>query len=396
MVNVILNNKAAGSVTYNVGSDTMDFGTAVPDSIEQLAGQVGLVDTAQQLNQEAQEFDQQLREEQFNPQADDTLHMEDGSEEFEPPKQSKHTKPRKKHKAEKRIEDMVSQFSKAAQERDQAYEELTYQKWRAEELEKELLQVKGNAYNKDIDTVTDILVNARRDEDYETEKEATKYLSQLQHQQMETQRNLQQAQQQEVIKQRTAPDPKEALIKEYFDPREIQHGALEDWLTENPECNPYNPDFDPDYAQEVTTVKKNLNKWLTGQRQKNIIGTDEYYDILNESLDIYFGRTPPQQQQSAPPQPQQRFANPERQTQVSHMYKVPLDSQPRSQVSAVNRSGYATAGGYNSSGLPDLDDRELGFARSWPVYDERGNQITNENVKIQRYREEKARMMKGR
>lgn len=446
MVNVILNNPAQRStISYDVSNNAVDYGTHVPDNIAKMGEEVGLNDLANQLNQESQEFDQQLREDTYGNQQGiptEEMPLEDLPEEELPepeqdyPQEEHESKaPKKQAKArhsKKRYTDLAVKYGYEAEKRQQEAERRIAAEQKAEALEqqlelerqkrsiyeKELLKSQGNLCQSNIDKAYEILFQARQDQDSDTEKEALKVINRLQNEQFKTEDSLQHIEYQDIQhqKQKQVTDPREAILSELYTPRELENVAVDKWLKENPECNPYSSEFDAEYAQEVNKVKQGLNKWLMGQRQKHLIGEDEYYDLLNDSLDIHFGRN----QQPVAPQPapqEQRFNNggqvqrqnnqyynddayyssqqqvsqPQRQTRLPDMYRVPLDRTPRPPVSNVSRSGYGQQTPYAAQGMPELTSLERELALKWPVYDERGQQITDPRAKIEQYKREKAR-----
>lgn len=323
MVNVVVNSKANSSVTYDVnsglvvgaGSDAYNF----PDSIQEMANQAGLTTLAHTLNQESQEFDQSLRAgEQPQPaipdddvdsvsfDEDDTTNYEKTDPNAHPggnlPGERRKKIAKKKSRSQDRFEDMALRVSTTAQERDQALMQANIDKHRADELERAYLELQNNLYQSKIEEANTIMFTARQDGDLDLERQASDIVGELRFDQIAKKRQLDQLDKQKQEQESHRPDPREAILYDHFDTKELESAALDPWLQSNPECNPYSPEYDDDYAKEVHTVKKALNKWLVGQKQKSIIGQDEYYEILDDALNTHFGRITPVATQPTYPQ----------------------------------------------------------------------------------------------
>lgn len=412
MVNVVVNDQIKNNVTYNVGTGNVDFSGVLPDNLEKAASEVGLTGLANQINQESQEYDDSLKRDEeerkaqnpFGNQQQPMQEQDDsGEEESENPKQRQIKK--KKNRSQDRFAELALRYGQEAEQRRILEEQLSLEREESSFYKKEYLKSTQVAYNGEIDKVSDVLIAARKEDNDEVEKEAFNTLIDLKTAQKEAERNLhhiekQAAQQQQDRNQ--APDPRENLLMQLYDRKELESEALDDWLEENPECNPFHSDFDLDYASEVARLKKTgLNPYLVSQRQRDKIGKDEYYDLLNATIDVHFGRSqyqdPPQPQYQPQPQPQyqEQNYNQQRSPQMP-MYRVPLDGVPGAPVSSVNRAGYASnIGQSNSQGLPELNAQQRDFALKWPIYTERSEQITNPAAKIEHYRRELARMNGG-
>jgi len=64
---------------------------------------------------------------------------------------------------------------------------------------------------------------------------------------------------------------------------------LEDFLDLNPFLDPNSHEFDHDISNEIGQFASDLNKVLKVNRKSNLIGTREYYGILNEEINKRYG-----------------------------------------------------------------------------------------------------------
>ena len=444
MVNVVNNSLGKSNLVYNVGNDSVvDIG-GMPNNLEAMAGQVGLIDTAHQLNQESREEDQLLREQtfenypqppanDFDPNNIDQNEMYEDSpydqqETFQQEVQATPRKTGKKKKdGNKRFDTMAVNLAQRIKERDEALERALY-------LEQELIREKeaklgitNKAYDSQIDQLTDLLINARNTQDYETEKQATKAIASLQAAQLQNEEKQKLYQEQLIERERTAhqrDEPVSPVIRELFDKRELNRleagnaDGLLKWLERNPACNPNHPDFDEEYATEVARIKKAFTKPYIRSGEINLIGEDEYYNELDQLLDYQFGRIGKNKMshdpRMMPPQynPQQGYPNqqmyqggqvpqyqqpqyapqngPQRQTNMPRMYTVPIGNNPP--VSRVNRAGYGNNPmGYGApQHLPQLDPIHREIAMRIPYTDANGQTITDPAQRIKMYQQDLA------
>lgn len=422
MVNVIVNTQGMNTVTYDTDTHNVDDGFGLPDTIQGLAAQAGIVDAAEGINQESREIDEGLRQQETDSGDEQgQIEQEDVSDpEAQPEKKKRHRKRKVSTDSgsEKRIADLSLRYGQTFEEKKYFEEQWAIEREKSAAYEKELLKIRGSAYQNEIDRMGDVVIEARNSGDIDLEKQAMAAMSKLTNSQLRQEEELQrvewqeqQRRQQELQAQQeqeqAAADPRDQFAKEFFDRRELSGDGFDEWLSDNPELDPYSEDFDPDYASEVHKIKKGLNSWLSSQRNKKIIGTDEYYDILNESIDRRFGRTPEPiyQEQYAPAPQQQRQAYNSRyqnqnyqqggQVQPMAMRTIELDRTPRTPVASVNRAGY-NGGPYSGQGLPQLNDIQRMIAHKSPMVDDRGRPIIDLAAKERIYQEELVRMQRER
>lgn len=60
--------------------------------------------------------------------------------------------------------------------------------------------------------------------------------------------------------------------------------VMEDWLYQNPWCDPRSPEYDADTASEVQAYAVALEKRLARRGEANKIGSAEYYDAVNQYI----------------------------------------------------------------------------------------------------------------
>lgn len=72
-------------------------------------------------------------------------------------------------------------------------------------------------------------------------------------------------------------------------PTEDVNEDLEDFLDLNPFLDPNSHDFDQEISNEIGQFASDLNKILKVNRNSNMIGTKEYYEIINEEINKRYG-----------------------------------------------------------------------------------------------------------
>lgn len=401
MVNIIIPDPRN---TYSYNSDTGQ--EQLPNSIEQMAQNVGIMDTMHQLNQEGQSQDEQLREQYEQGQAPlEGYPPPDLMESLEEPEQEERQAPRKKkHKGDKRFDDLTrrlamkqeeteyyaAEYERAQQERDaEAQYRIT--------LEKELLALQHKNLGNDKARLTDIIAEAAANGDARTQAEANELLHRAIVDEVETERAIHNYDQQlDILNNPSYPQPDDAIadiVYEKFvdlsDVNEIQSPAYEDWLANNPYYNPYDiHNFDEELASDVRGIKREFNKWLKMNRQGTMIGTDEYYQELDAIINQRFNGSEAAQQEyyqeeGYEPMVERRVHVP---TSYGHNYAP---------VTPVSRQGYSNYGGGQSQYLPPLNQQETQMVRSMPMWDEMGRPITDERSKEIKYKQDKLAMMNG-
>jgi hypothetical protein len=460
MVNIIQPTQRT-SITYNVDSGEIDGGIDVPDSIEQLAGKVGIVDAINTINDESTQTDHNLRD-MYNIDGQHTDgHNNQPQYEDYPPDHNEHYQeepPKKKPQKKK---------NKTA---DQRIRELSYHNVQVqnekEELERELKRTRDEhaasilAFEKqkiahDIQRVSDIMMQAKEEDETKTYVDANRVLHTLITKESENDHALNSLKQQYESYGYVDPN-QEAYRKEaddrflaLSDSKELNSDAYSEWLRENPFYNPYDMEnYDADLAEDVHHIKKNFNKFLKGKRNGNYIGTEDYYHELNAIINTklfgdyqsnthgnynpnqsnqgYYqqenqdmarhvvqidpnydqslkGAVPegqnrmhgqyPDPETYSPPMPPQR--PPQQQYQQQYQAPSPQNhySQPARNVMPVNRAGYSSQYGQNE--LPTLNSDQRKIALSIPMYEQNGRPLS-ESERIYEYSRSLADMNRRR
>jgi hypothetical protein len=431
MVNVIQPQNRT-SVTLNVDSGEIDGGDFVPNSLEQLAEQTGIVGAINNINHESQKTDHELRED-YNIRADSPEghnHPQyEEEEEYHPHEQREY---------ESEVAPKKRPIKKKNKTADQRIRELSYQNLQTqhekEELENELKRLRDEhaasmlSFEKqrianDINRVSDIMVQAKEEDETQTYVDANRVLHTLIHKESEADAALNSLKEHYQQKQ---PEydykAEEQRFLQLSDPKEIQSDAYAEWLRDNPYYNPYDAEnYDADLSEDVHLIKRNFNKFLKSKRNGNFIGTDDYYQELTNIINVkLFGdyqipqqntgysnqgynqqeddmvrhtiHIDPQYDQSlgspipegqnrmhsqqyaepdnyAPPQPTRQNYQ-----QQQQQYQPQRQAPPRN-VAPVSRAGYSAQ--YQSNNLPQLDATQRKLALSIPMYDTQSRPLSD-------------------
>lgn len=369
---------------------------ASTDSIVQLAQTTGLVDAMHQVNAESAEADQFITQEENEEDSQEVLEAD--QEEEERPRRKEKVKRDKERDA--RVNDLIYQANEAARERD-AYA------LRLQQMEMELLKQKNVELDRDVTHVASVLRTAQISEDEDAYVDAQKLLSQLTHEQFKTHESLEQAQEAyearyqsyqkpEPIEERD--DMRSQLLLEFSHKKELRSEYYQDWLDENEVFNPYSEDYNPHLANEFKAVKDEFNNYLYAHGQQSQIGTEEYYQELDDLRSMHN-----QRKYGTAPFSEDPYEAEEEATAVYEQpyYGENQMSQPisRASVAPINRQGYQNPyGGGGHASLPELTKDEMMVAEMCPMTDApvvRGvmpRYLTNEE-KYEVYKRNKAKMM---
>mgnify|MGYP001615376443 FL=1 len=444
MVNIIQPTQRT-SVTLNVDSGEIDGGQSVPNSLEQLAGHTGIVGAINDINQESIDNDQSLRTE-YNIHAESPEghnhprehdYEENNSEHYEQQPKRKTTK-KKSKTAEQRIRELSYQNLQTQNEKEELEREL---KRTRDEHAASLLDFEKKRITNDIQRVSNIMVQAKEEDETQTYVDANRVLHKLLSKESEANDALEYLR--DHYQQETPNDDQEyqraaeQRFLELSDKKELQSDSYTEWLRENPYYNPYDAEnYDADLSNDVHDIKRNFNKFLKSKRNSNFIGTEDYYQELNNIIntklfgDYNYGNQQqgysnqgysnqgynqrededmsarhtvhidPQYDQSlqgAMPEGQNRmhgqYPEPDAyQQSAPQQYQQQRQSAPRN-VMPVNRAGYSQQ--FSANSLPPLDAIEHKLALQIPMYDNQGRALS-ENERIHEYRRGKADLMKGR
>lgn len=360
----LVGNPQTGAIT-----DTSSGNGRTLDDIANMAQDVGLVDTMNQIN---------AGQDPFNKEQGVEESLEDS---VKPDTQEKRESRRRK---ENRFDKFNQQLADAQRERDTYAERLN-------KLEFALLKKNHEALDSEIESVADSMRVAVGENDTDSFTETQKRLAQLTAQQALSEQNLKQAQQFLEDSQREEEfDPRDVQSKEILyglsHPRELRSEDYYEWLDDHPVFDPFAPDFNPDLAQDLVTVKKEFNNFLSYQGNADVIGTEDYYKELDKVMDAKqrskYSAFSSQINDNNPPQRSNPMSSP---------------SYAETPVSAVNRSGYNAP--YQHGRLPELSAAEEQIALICPIPagPPKGHgdipRLLSSEERIMEYRKQKARVM---
>ena len=406
----ILSPAEKASVTFSLENGIVDQ-HEVTDSLKELAKDVGIVDSINEMNQESYETDQELRDQHFNGPDNDAEqdHYEEHYEENahnEPVRERK--KPHKKHKIDKRINDLTYRLAI----KDDEIKRLQ------QEHEANLLAIKlsidKQKIDSDIDRISDIMVMAKDENDTQSYVQANKLLNKLIKNQDDTESALQHLNDtysqhsQETNQNNEYLQMAEEKFLELSDTKEINSPHYAEWLQKHQYFNPYDAEnFDNDLASEIAGLKKNFNKFLKLKRNAHYIGTPQYYNDLDSMIEQNFGgannnyndyqenddmstkytvHVDPNYERNLPghhnsDKPRVHYSEPK----SDSYYEQQKYAQRR--VAPVNRSGYQNQ---SSQQLPQLSPIELQIARSFTSMAHPDGTPMSEDERIMEYRVQKA------
>ncbi len=362
---------------------------ASTDSILGLAQSTGMIEAANQINQDSAAADRPVSDQ-------DDLQTQESEEQEQTQEEESARKRERKNRRDSRSDEGYRQAAKIAQERD-AYA------LRLQEMEVELLQKKKDQLDRDVDHITSVMKNAKGIDDTHTFVDANQLLSQLTHEQFKTHESLEQASSayQESYDAYETPaeynlydDSRYQKLLELSHKKELKSEAYHEWLEDNEIFNPFSEDFNPRLAQEFGEAKHAFNDWLQAHGQHSIIGTESYYDELDDLIRIK------NQEKYGTPDPEPSSQGGYGQSQHNQYAGEDDMSQPisRASVAPVNRQGYQNPYAGSNSSLPELTESEKRIAEICPMTEVptiRGVQpryLSNEE-KYAVYQQNKAKMM---
>ena len=370
---------------------------ASTDSILQLAQNTGLVDAMHQVNAESAEADQlnlQPHQEEGEVLVEDI--PEEVLQDSSSKRSSKSKRERDKGEAQ-RVGELVYQVAELSREKE-AYA------LRLQEMELALLKKKKDDLEREVENIATVMKKAKGEEDPDAYVEAHKILSQLTHEQFKTHESLEQAQSAYEHSYQSYQEP-ESFSGEDNDryqtlvslshKKELSSEYYKDWLDEHEALNPFSEDYNPHLAEEFAGVKKDFNNYLYAHGQQSLIGTVDYYNELDDLIQMQnerkYGSMQPYVQEDV-------F---EEGSSYQQPYYGESDmSQPiaRASIAPINRQGYQNPYAGTPSSLPALTEHEKRIAEICPMTDAptvRGVQpryLTNDE-KYAIYQQNKAKMM---
>lgn len=347
------------------------------DSVAQLAVDSGLVNAMHQINAEEKTAD--------NPAVEENHPSE------ESPRQSS----RPTHRKDKRLAEMSEKLAAIAEEKE------SYA-LRNKELEIQLLNARKADINRDIEDVSNLMSRSHKINDSEGYVKANKLLSKYSMNEIETERQLQEARNEIAAQQTYAQvnnndayhQERSADFHRIFQPRELSSEYYQDWLVDNEIYDPFSEDYNPSLAAEMLSIKDEYNNYLYLNRQQKTIGSLDYYEKLNAIIDNvnqqkYGGGFQPsffQEETVSQPQGEQDMRR----------------SLGIASVAPITRTGHD--GGITSGQrqLPPLTEAEKAFAEKCDMYEGPGapgqkyGRPLQAHEKHRVYQENKEKLLGGR
>ena len=417
------------NLIFNVDSQNIEQ-SLIPDDIKDMAENVGIVDAINTINDESRFNDQELRQQHElesnydhslvqNPQ-ESVLHE---NPDFNHNSEHKQIKKPQKKKIDKRIDDLTYRLAIKDEEINRLKQEHD-----AHLLEVQLAQQKDKI-EADIARISEIMVQAKEEDQTHTYVEANKILNRLIAQESDnsTAFNNLQNYYQNTDYQNEQVRSYEKLAEEKFydlsDIKELKSPYYAEWLQKNNYYNPYDVEnFDNELASETLELKKNYNKFLKFNKKSDYIGTNQYYNDLdsminqkystniesNYSNKMYNNQSYNDQENNAMNTPYSVHIDPNYERSLPNQ---PSGDGPRrhasmprndygyqnypttARVAPVNRSGYNNQGYSNQ--LPQLNEIQRKHALMMRGTDETGRSLSD-SEKIQSYQEELMRLGQGR
>lgn len=170
------------------------------------------------------------------------------------------------------------------------------------------LELQKRKVDEEIGKVSDVLFQAKENQDVQTEIDANILLQKLVNRQAYVERDISHVTEEvrafQDLMQEPEVDPAQAQIEQlaeqelynYSDRRELQSPHYSEFLERYSICNPYHPDYDRDLNDEIWQLRKKHNRDLKVNGESAFIGSAEYYQEVEDMISSHFGRT---QQQSS-------------------------------------------------------------------------------------------------
>ena len=436
MVNIIVPTNQPASMVYNSDTDQIQNGAMAVDGLEKLADQVGIIDSINNVNQESQQYDQQLREDHG---LEDPSYSQINNEQFEEESvQNFPKKPqqKKKSKIDKRLDSVMTKYTTVLSEKEELEQELKRVRDENARYAASLLASEQERISHDIDRVADVMMTAQQNQQTEAYKKATKLMSKLVQEEAEAQRSLENLQESYQISnqhQQEFNQEMEEAFTQLADRRELKSQHYYEWLQDHPYYNAKDPEnFDADLAQETYQIKKDFNKFLKRSGATDYIGSEEYYAELNQILHNTFNPFP-QNNQMNNYQSEQHYNEGyndgydeyydvnERDDSMRHTIQVNPDFensipgrrasegqnrihtgnpsmmspyQSRPQMPNLAPANRGNSGGYyQQNQLPELTPLERKLALQMPMVDSQGRSLS-EAERIHTYRQGKLQQMR--
>lgn len=325
----IIEPTARPTVTLNVGTnETLYAQHGAISEQDELSKNALMSEAMMQINQDSQDYQQELweqrdadpelppdempndypYEEQPQYQVPEGEYEEYPQEEYGQEEEQVEAKPRRtRKKAAKKVEGSLGYNLRQKNKETDYYEkqlqvkEALYQETlQRERDEKERMQktyelaLEKNRINDDIAKVSGVLMSAKQDQQYDTEVEANLLLQKLVNQQSYLEREEQQLRADEPIADEEDSEFEQLASQELYqfsDARDLKSPVYGEFLEKYPICNPYSSDYDRDLAEEIWQIRKGHNRELKINGMSSYIGSEEYYQEVEDLIDGHFNKS---------------------------------------------------------------------------------------------------------
>lgn len=300
MVNVTIPTpRSSGTIDTSSGEMNLTMGDQQPYSLQDLADNSGLTDTMYQMNQESQQYDDQLRDEHLSDNENDQYeyHQNEESQEYDNGEAQRRPKTHRKKSKDKRFDDLTRNYHLEREQREEYEREvkrLRDENARIKILEDEhaamVLKLEQKEISDNLKKVSNIMIQAKEEDDNTTYVKANLLMNKLSLKEAENERAYSQIQDRYSQYEHDVPqdDTEEQIlqeIKKRADPRDLQSEYFGDFLRDHPYADARNVnEFDTDLADEFFSHKKKFDKSLKLSRRSDYIGTPEYYQELNDVI----------------------------------------------------------------------------------------------------------------
>lgn len=312
------------TISMNVGNNEILYGQhGAYSEQDELSKNALMAETMMQINQESQDYQQELWEQRdADPELPPDEMPHDYAYEEQPPYQepegeydeypqeeeqaeAKPRRPRKKAAktnqgntgyALRKKNKETDYYEKQLQVKETLYQE-TLQRERddKERMQRSYeLALEKNRLNDDISKVSSVLMSAKQDQDIQTEIDANIVLQKLVNQQGQIDREASQLRAPEPVVDEDEEKFDQLAAQELYkfsDARDLKSPVYGEFLEKYPICNPYSSDYDRDLAEEIWQLRKDHNRQIKIDGMSSYIGSEEYYEEVQDLIEARFNKS---------------------------------------------------------------------------------------------------------
>lgn len=389
MVDVVYQ-PAVDRKTYVITPSDDDSVSTGYDSPHATMQKQSLRDTVEDINQESFQEHEALYPEDTQ---DQHLDNPDFEGDYEPESLQHPQKPRKKSKKKQDLDNYGTRVREEKErlermrsiEREEHIRELQQKEEEKQFIEQSYrLKLEEKDIDESIQKVSNVYLDAKKDQDYEIELEAGRVLQQLDSKKLDINRNLQYLNEEansKLIPQisQEEKEMEEAIEAEFInfsDKRELKSAHYYEFLKEYPICNPYHEDYDRDLNKEIYDIRKELNRDLKINGESAFIGSPEYFEEVKERIAVHFN-------QKKSPKRRQARNNPQFDDQNYDNYNGEDDMSYNPNRGGGGQTFIATNFGdqYDEGYAPDYDPS---FRKSSDFRNEEGSFVGNDGNTVSR------------